>query len=322
MSIEKQERAPLFTIFSGLYNSEAVIDRLFGSIAKQSCRDFEWIVIDDCSQDKTVGVVDSFITALTDIEVKFIKHPVNKGVAFSRKEALSLAKGKYFVTWDHDDEQDPKQLEVFAEIWSKYDSAVVANIFAKMTDQHGNILGKKFKTNPLISDYINAHDEYLVGQRDHGKVVEHHVCVKTVKYLEALDFFDDNPELTPGKHPNGGDIWGTLAYKGYQTLFINQPVRTYYVDEAGRQTMSNAPRSQGAKRILKYKLLWLNLWSDKIKNRSTYWVLREHFAVAFYGRLAKIEVMELMRLVKKFSGKILVIFFIVPAWLLANKHKQ
>ena len=47
------KNSPFFSIFAGLYNSEAVIHRLFQSITCQTFKDFELIIIDDASQDST-----------------------------------------------------------------------------------------------------------------------------------------------------------------------------------------------------------------------------------------------------------------------------
>jgi glycosyltransferase involved in cell wall biosynthesis len=254
MNKKKEIESPLFTIFTGTYNSEKIIDRVFSSIKNQTVRNFEWIVIDDCSKDNTVDKLEAFVKELSDISVRLIKHKTNTGVGASRKEALSHAKGKYFVTWDHDDIQSEHQLEIFKQLWSKHDAENVGTIFAKIKDQSGKLLGKKYPKEPYISDYINVHNTYLVGNKESGNVVEHHVCAKTEKYKMVLQYFEENPNLLRNHKPNGGDIWGTLAFLGYNTLYTNQIVRTYYISEGGRKTMSDEPRKKSAERIYLYNL--------------------------------------------------------------------
>lgn len=316
-----KERYPLFTIFTGTYNSEKVIKRVFKSLKNQNYRNFEWIVIDDCSTDNTVKELMAFQTELEDIHVKLIKHTNNTGVAESRKEALNLAKGKYFVTWDHDDYQSRNQLETFKNLWDKYENAEIGNIFAKIKDQHGNLLGKAYPLEPYVSDYIRVHNKYLVGHKQSGKVVEHHVCTKTQIYKRALAFFDENPNVLKNNNPNGGDIWGTLAYLGHKTIFSNQVVRTYYINEEGRQTMSNTPRKNSSERVYLNKLLWVNYWQNKLRLKSLMWYLRNHLAVALYGFLAHKGYHKILKDLNGTVSKVIVSILALPAYLLAKRFE-
>lgn len=317
----KEKNNPLFTIFTGTYNSEQVIKRVFKSLKDQNYRNFEWIVIDDCSSDNTVKELMAFQTELDDIQVKIIKHKNNTGVAESRKEALSLAKGKYFITWDHDDYQSKNQLEIFKNLWDNYDKPEIGNIYAKIEDQNGKLLGKKYPKEPFISDYINAHNEYLVGNRENGNVVEHHVCAKTEKYKKVLEYFENNPKLLRDYRPNGGDIWGTLAYLGYKTIYTNQIVRTYFVDEVGRTSMSNAPRKNSPERIYLNKLLWVNYWHNNMKLKSPIWYLRNHLAVALYGFLARKGYHKILKDLNGTVSKVIVSILAIPAFLLAKRFE-
>jgi glycosyltransferase involved in cell wall biosynthesis len=321
MNKKGEIESPLFTIFTGTYNSEKIIDRVFSSIKNQTLRNFEWIVIDDCSKDNTLDKVEDFVQELSDIYVRLIKHEVNTGVGASRKEALSHAKGKYFVTWDHDDIQSEHQLEIFQQLWSKHDAENVSTIFAKIKDQNGKLLGKKYPKEPYISDYINAHNTYLVGNKESGNVIEHHVCAKTEKYRMVLNYFEENTHLLRDHKPNGGDIWGTLAFLGYNTLYTNQIVRTYYINEGGRKTMSNEPRKKGAERIYLYKLLWVNHWQNKLKNKSLKWTLRNYLAVAMYGFLAKKNYFEIMKDLKQTNSKIGFFILALPGFILSKRYQ-
>ena len=311
---------PLFTIFTGTYNSEKVIDRLFESVKYQTFKDFEWIVIDDCSKDNTVKLLNDFLQEIPDISVTFIQHDVNTMVPTSRKEALAIARGKYFITWDHDDLQSEHQLEIFKTLWEKHDTDDIANIYGKINDQRGNLLGKKFPTEPYTSDFINLFHEYLVGKREDGSVVEHHVCVKTEKYKAALDYFENNPHLLNNRIPNGSDIWGTLAYLGYKTICTNQVLRTYYVFEEGRKTMSDVSRTKNAERVYRHQLLWVNYWQIKQKNKTLKSRLRNLVSAGMYGFLAKKSFQQIYRDLKPTKLKISFIFFSLPIYLLSKRY--
>lgn len=311
-----------FTIFTGTYNSEKIIHRVFKSIDDQVNRNFEWIIIDDCSIDNTVELLNNYKEKNPEMEISIYRNLKNRGVAEGRREALYKAKGKYFVTWDHDDEQSPMQLSIFEKLWKAYDSEKIGAINAKMNDQHGKVLGKLFPMDGFISDYISMHNTYLVGHKDSGNVVEHHVCVKTTKFKEVLEFYEANPDLLGKRRANGGDVWGMLAYLGYQTIYTNNTVRTYYINEAGRITMSSAKRNQNAERILRNKLLWVNFFDNRLPMAEWKWKLRNIFAVVMYGYLAKWTLDDTTKAINNNFKKVLAIILAFPAFLMAKKFAR
>ncbi len=315
-----RNRSPLFTVFTGTYNSEQVIDRLFKSIKQQTFRDFEWIVVDDCSQDNTVKLIKDFILEIPDISVHLIEHKKNTRVATSRKEALGIANGKYFITWDHDDLQSKNQLEIFKQLWEEYDADDVGNIMGKIKDQHENMLGRAFPGDPYKSDFINLFHKYLIGNRENGNVVEHHICVKTEKYKMVLDYFEKHPDLLKDITPNGSDIWGTLAYLGYKTICTNQIVRTYFVFEEGRRTMSDVSRSKNAERVYLHNLLWVNYWQTKQQNKTIKSRLRNLVSTGMYGFLANRSFFEILKDLKRTSLKLSFLFLSLPIYILSRRY--
>lgn len=312
---------PTFTIFTGTYNSQDIIGRVFKSIKHQTYKNFEWIVIDDCSKDNTVKKVRDFIENNPNISVRHIVHQENTGVNASRKEALYIAKGKYFITWDHDDVQFSNQLEIFHDLWKKYDKPEIGNIFAKMTNQNGRMLGHKFPSEPYISDYINLHNDYLVGNKKKGIVIEHHVCVKIEKLKAVFEYFQKNPSLGLNESFTLGDLWGSLAYLGYATICTNNIVREKYVFEEGRESLSNAPRNTNPLKIYYNKLIWVNYWHPKQKNKSIKWVLRNHLAVAMYGFLAKNNLITILKDTIRLPSKILILIMLTPAFILSKRYE-
>lgn len=309
-----------FTIFTGTYNSENVIDRVFGSIRNQNYINFEWIIIDDCSKDNTLQLLLDFRRDNPDLDISIITHKENRGVAYSRKEALQLAKGRYFVTWDHDDIQLPDQLSQFSEVWRKHDDPDICNIFCKIKDQNNNVLGDKFPTDIYISNYIDMHDDYLLSTETSG-MVEHHVCVKTDRYLEVLKYYEQNNALLEGRLPNGADIWGMLAYLGYRTIFVNKVLRTYYINQVDRITMSSGTRKEKSSRIFLNKLLWVNYFNHKKGHNNYYWYLRTHSAVGLYGFLSGRNVKDILSKINGFNSKVIFFCLIPVSLILYNKYK-
>ncbi|WP_272023352.1 glycosyltransferase family 2 protein [Olleya namhaensis] len=89
----------LISVVLPVYNVEPYIKECIDSILNQTIQDFEVIVIDDCSTDSTVAVVESY----NDDRISIIKKEKNKGLIDSLNLGFRLAKGKYIARVDGDD---------------------------------------------------------------------------------------------------------------------------------------------------------------------------------------------------------------------------
>ncbi len=89
------------------YNRVKLLNNSVASVLSQTYRDFELLVIDDCSTDNT----SDFLSNIADKRVRCIKNTSNKGITATRNIALSNANGKYIAFLDDDDEWMPDKLE-------------------------------------------------------------------------------------------------------------------------------------------------------------------------------------------------------------------
>lgn len=94
------------------YNSEKTLSRCIDSILKQSFSEFELIIIDDGSADRSLDVLLGY--ASVDSRICVVSRE-NLGIAASRQEALELAKGEYVIFVDADDWVEPNFLEALYE---------------------------------------------------------------------------------------------------------------------------------------------------------------------------------------------------------------
>lgn len=116
---------PKFSIIVPAYNMEKYIKRTLDSIKKQSFKDYEVIVIDDGSTDKTVEVAKK-------TKVKVIEHK-HAGLSVVRNAAIKEAKGDYIVMLDSDDWWDKDLLKKLDES-SKNDADVIRFQIRTVTD--------------------------------------------------------------------------------------------------------------------------------------------------------------------------------------------
>mgnify|MGYP002513053428 FL=1 len=87
---------PLVSIIIPCYNHEKYIEECFKSLLDQTYQNIELLIIDDCSQDGSVKVIENWIERLKTrfINVFFIKHSVNLGVVKSVNQVIPVCKGK------------------------------------------------------------------------------------------------------------------------------------------------------------------------------------------------------------------------------------
>ena len=93
----------LLTIFTPIYNREKYVPRLFDTLLKQKCKNFEWIIIDDGSSDATKQEINKELKKQkNDFPITFLTKQ-NGGKQRAINDAVSIAKGKYFFILDSDD---------------------------------------------------------------------------------------------------------------------------------------------------------------------------------------------------------------------------
>ncbi len=107
---------PFFSIIIPVYNTEKYIERCINSILIQSFTNFELLLVDDGSADKSGEICDKF--ALNDSRIKVI-HKTNGGVNSARSIGFKKSSGIYIIFVDSDDELRQHALKKMFELYKK-----------------------------------------------------------------------------------------------------------------------------------------------------------------------------------------------------------
>lgn len=100
--IKDINKLPELTLYTCVYNGEKYIERCMGSISRQKhFKDFEYIIVDDGSSDKTYYLASKFASLYPNVRI--VKNEVNMGLASSSNVALKHARGEYIMRLDADD---------------------------------------------------------------------------------------------------------------------------------------------------------------------------------------------------------------------------
>ncbi len=94
------------SVIMPIYGVEKYVEAAVSSVLAQSFTDFELLIIDDCSPDKSVEICRLF----DDPRIQIIQHEKNKGLAGARNTGIRCATGEYLAFLDSDDAWEPAKL--------------------------------------------------------------------------------------------------------------------------------------------------------------------------------------------------------------------
>ena len=129
----------LVSIIMPAFNCEDFIGTTLDSVINQSYKNWEVIIVDDCSTDNTVDVVQEYIKK--DNRIKYHKLEKNSGAAVARNKAVDLASGKYMAFLDSDDVWFPEKLTKQIGFMEENDYGFTCTSYTKI-DEQGQYLNR------------------------------------------------------------------------------------------------------------------------------------------------------------------------------------
>lgn len=110
------------SIITTAYNVEAYIEQCLTSLVNQTYKDIEIILVNDCSTDGTMEIVNRF----EDERIKAVNHNHNLGAGWARRTGIQHATGDYVITIDGDDWVSEDFIEKLAENAKETDADIVS----------------------------------------------------------------------------------------------------------------------------------------------------------------------------------------------------
>lgn len=130
----------LVSIITPSFNSENFIADTIQSVQNQTYQNWEMIIVDDCSTDKTISIIEQFV--INDSRIRFFQLEKNSGAGVARETALSKATGDYISFLDADDLWKPLKLEKQLQFLKDNKSPFTFS-FYDCIDEVGNSLNKR-----------------------------------------------------------------------------------------------------------------------------------------------------------------------------------
>ncbi|MFV5696975.1 glycosyltransferase family 2 protein [Flavobacterium sp. ZT3R17] len=131
---------PLVSIITPSFNSEKFIAETIQSVQNQTYKNWEMIIVDDCSSDETLSIVTKI--ALQDNRIQLFQSEKNSGTGIARNTALTKCKGRYISFLDADDLWKPQKLEKQIN-FLKINNLPFIFSFYDCIDEEGNPLNKR-----------------------------------------------------------------------------------------------------------------------------------------------------------------------------------
>lgn len=130
----------LITVLMPVYNVEAYVEKAITSICNQTYRNLQIIIIDDCSTDNTVSVVEKL--AKIDNRILLLKNNINSKIVKTLNFGLKYAKGDYIARMDGDDTCTPERLEKQLKFLSENPEYSLVGSHVNTIDENDVLIGK------------------------------------------------------------------------------------------------------------------------------------------------------------------------------------
>lgn len=142
----------MVSIVVPVHNAEKYIRATIRSVCAQTYKDWELILVDDCSTDKSVEIIEEEIRQ--GKAIRLIKKEKNEGAAKARNTGVEAAKGRYIAFLDADDLWRPQKLEHELRFMEKHNAAFVFSAY-QFGDEDGKPTGKAVRV-PKTLTYKKA----------------------------------------------------------------------------------------------------------------------------------------------------------------------
>lgn len=144
------EMQPKVSVITPAWNSEKYILQTIESVQRQTYTNWEMIIVDDCSTDRTCEIVEA--VSQTDPRVRLLKQETNGGAGKARTRAMRNAEGRFIAYLDADDiwHQEKLERQVAFMLNNNYGFSCASY---EVIDDDGNLLNKQVHMLPKV-DYV------------------------------------------------------------------------------------------------------------------------------------------------------------------------
>ncbi len=199
------------SVLIAVHNADHLVGAAIESIAGQTYRDWELIIVNDGSTDDTSKVLQAWET---NERVTVIEHSVRLGLSVSMNHAFARARGELIARLDADDVSLPARLESQVAFLDAHPEVAVLGTGAELVDADGT---------PLRTVVLLEHHEEIAAHIYRRSPLIHPSVVFRRTFLEALGGYD--PRL---RRAQDADLW-LRGYRRFRYHNLQEPLIRYRV---------------------------------------------------------------------------------------------
>ena len=218
----------LISILMGVFNAEDTLGEAIESIISQTYSDWELVIYDDGSTDKSYEVAISYV----DPRISVLRSDVNRGLGYALNRCLEKAKGPIIARMDADDISLPQRLEAELDYLIRHPECDVVGTAITMFDDTGEYCTRCCITDPRKEDFIA------------GSPIAHPTVM--MKKQTLIDVYGYNEEKET-QWVEDVDLWIRMLQKGYKFHVIPDVLLRYRYDYDSVRTQTMRSRINEAK---------------------------------------------------------------------------
>lgn len=263
---------PKVSVCIPAYNAALYIKQAVESALAQSYRDFEIVIVDNCSTDETVSLIDSLIIKNSG-RIRLFRNTSNIGLVANLNKCLSYAEGRYIKFLCADDLLLEGCLEKMADGLDMYPSVKLVTCGRKLVDADGNNLGiKRYSMRTALVPGNRVISKCLFG----GNYIGEPSAVMFRKADVKSPFREDMPQLSDI------DMWFQLL-EGGALLNLSEPLCVFRSHPAqmthtnvklGLLVADNIKLFESYSKKSYLEIAWISVWKYKLLMTYRVWVSR------------------------------------------------
>lgn len=265
-------QTPLISVIMGCYNDSKYISEAIDSVLGQTIRDFEFIIIDDCSTDNTVEIIRTY----HDSRIKLIQNSENKGLGYNLNIGVKMSKGKYIARMDADDIAMPKRFEKQVSYLENHPEVICLGTSARKI---GNISVRTRLFSPFMNQLCSF--EEIIGGLTLGTPMLHPSVLFNAVLLQKLNLnYDQNY-----KRAQDFELWSRLFTCGYKMENLPDILLCYRYSSAQASVKSRSEQIRNSKMM--YKRILSNILQREVMEEE----LVAHLLFATASSVSRDDVM-------------------------------
>ena len=196
----------------GIYNCENTLERAIDSVVEQTYQEWELIMCDDASTDRTYEIAQKYEKKYPD-KIRLIRNEQNCRLAYSLNKCLEVASGEYIARLDADDYCAKNRLEVQVEYLNANRDVAVVGCGRTLFDENGVRNSIHYKENPTPKDILKI------------TPFAHPTIVARKEVYDALSGYRSNKDTMRAEDI---DLWFRFYEHGYKGVNIQEALYYYH----------------------------------------------------------------------------------------------